>query len=390
MPAHNTVVVDGISDYQTMMSYHPYTLNNHYPISGDKKPSFDKVSFNKASFMEPKTKSDQQRLTAMINTKSGKGYVVDIFRSRKKELSTQQHDYFYHNLGQSLQLFENNTKKLMLKESDDLGTHQGDMKAYDYFTDEKSISTNKDLIALFRLESKADPDNLMKLWIKGSKNQKAYSVLAPKCNALSEGTAPIEMLEQKIPTLILRRDEEAWKDPFVVVFNPYFEGGENPVSKVGFGDYNEHTETQYIYVSHAGEMWKDIVVANATENDIASGNGVFQKGLFSVSRWTDGENSPDFLFVSGMYKFENMGWEIIASNEAATVSIEKVEQGFALQCDQPVLIRIPISEGFHPSKLDILEEGKVVQQKEGIISRLNPGQVEFRLAKPCNNAVIYF
>ncbi|GAG07101.1 unnamed protein product, partial [marine sediment metagenome] len=173
-----------------------------------------------------------------------------------------------------------------------------------------------------------------------------------------------------------------------VIFNPYFAGGENHISKVSFGE-NEDTETQYIHVYHSEEKCKDLIVANASENDFASGNGVLQKGLISVTRWTDGESHPDFLFVSGMYRFENVGWEIIASNEAATVSIEKVEQGFALQNDKPVLIRIPIAEGFHPTKMDILEEGKVVQQKEGIISRLNPDQVEFRLAKPYKKAVIY-
>ncbi|MCK4853739.1 MAG: hypothetical protein KAT31_05750, partial [Bacteroidales bacterium] len=249
-------------------------------------------------------------------------------------------------------------------------------------------SVNEDLTALFSLESKAHPDNLMKLWIKGSKNQKAYTVLAPKSNAISKGTAPVEMLGKKIPTLILRRDEEAWKNPFVVVFNPYFEGGENPIIKVSF-DENEDTETQYIHVYHAEEKCKDLIVANASENDIASGNGVLQKGLISVTRLTDADNIPDFLFVSGMYKFENVGWEIIAGSEAATVSIEKVAQGFVIQSDQPILIRIPVSEGFHPTKMDIMEEDRVIQQKDGMISRLNPDQIEFRLAKPCKKAVIY-
>ena len=388
MPAHNTVVVDGISDYQTMMSSHPYTLDNHFPISGDEKPNFDKVSFNKVSFLEPKTQSDQQRLTAMIKTKSGKGYILDIFRSRKKDATTQQHDYFYHNLGQSLQIFDNNNNNVALKESKELGTHQGDMKAYDYFTDEKSTSTNEDLTALFTLEGKTGTDNLMKLWINGNKNQKVYSVLAPKCNALSEGTAPAEMREQKVPTLILRRDVEAWKNPFVVVFNPFFEGAENPIGKVSFREHNENTETQFIHVSHTGGICKDELVANASENDIASGDDFYQKGLFSVTRLTDGDTNPDFIFVSGMYKFENAGWEIIAGNEAATVCIEKAEQGFVLQNDKPVLIRIPITEGFHPAKMDILEEGKVVEQKKGMINRSNSNQVEFRLAKPYKQAIL--
>jgi hypothetical protein len=390
MPAHNTVVVDGISDYQTMMSSHPYTLDNHFPISGVKEPYFNKVSFNKVSFVEPKTQSDQQRLTAMINTASGKGYILDIFRSKKKLTAAQKHDYFYHNLGQSLQIIDNHNNAAVLKESHELGSHQGNLKAYDYLTDERSMSTNEDLVALFRLDSKGNPDNLMKLWIKGSMKQKVYTVLAPESNALSEGTAPAQMLGQKIPTLILRRDEEAWKNPFVVVFNPYFKGGENPISKVSFGEKNEKTEAQIIHISHSGEKCHDEIIGNTSENDIAIGDDFYQKGLFSVTRINDGETCPDFIFVSGMYRFENVGWEIIAGTTPATVSIEKVERGLALQNDKPVLIRIPISDGFHPDRMDIFEEGKVVEQKEGMINRSNPDLVEFRLAKPYKKAVIYF
>jgi hypothetical protein len=198
------------------------------------------------------------------------------------------------------------------------------------------------------------------------------------------------MLGQKIPTLILRRDEEAWKNPFVVVFNPYFKGGENPISKVSFGEKNEKTEAQIIHISHSGEKCHDEIIGNTSENDIAIGDDFYQKGLFSVTRINDGETCPDFIFVSGMYRFENVGWEIIAGTTPATVSIEKVERGLALQNDKPVLIRIPISDGFHPDRMDIFEEGKVVEQKEGMINRSNPDLVEFRLAKPYKKAVIYF
>ena len=174
-PAHNTVVVDGVSTYGAMRSYHPFNLDSHFPKNGKTNPVFNQVSFSKVSFVEPQTLSDQQRLTAMINSDAGNGYVIDIFRSKKQNPDTQKHEYFYHNLGQALTLVDENDSPLTLTSTDELGTGHGDMKAYDYLTDKQSLSLAKNLKAVFTLKSKGQADNLMKMWIKGGKNQQFLS-----------------------------------------------------------------------------------------------------------------------------------------------------------------------------------------------------------------------
>ncbi|KAA3661368.1 MAG: hypothetical protein DWQ10_04675, partial [Calditrichaeota bacterium] len=45
-PAHNTVVVDGISTYDRMRGYHPFTLDNFFPHPGADKTRFDKITFS--------------------------------------------------------------------------------------------------------------------------------------------------------------------------------------------------------------------------------------------------------------------------------------------------------------------------------------------------------
>ena len=387
-PAHNTVVVDGISSYGRMRGYHPYTLNNHFPKSAESKIAFDKVSYANVSLVEPKTMSDQQRLTAMIKSESGKGYIIDVFRSRKKNLSTQKHEYFYHNLGQNLDVFDNKNQPLKLATTKELGSEHGDMKAYDYLSDKKSVATSKNINALFTLKSKGKPDNLMKMWIKGEEKQTVFTVDAPKSNAITKGTAPVEVLKQKMKTLILRRETEAWRNPFAVVFNPYMDGGENPISSVEYPSLTETPDAQKIEVIHKDLKTKDVIIANASQNDIALDDDLYQNGLLSVIRHSDTEKAPTFLFVSDVYKFDYKNWGILSYAKAVSLSIEKTVEGYVIQNDNPVVIKIPYIDGHHPYKLKIYDDGKLIEQRDVFVNRNNPNQVDFRLNKAYKKVVV--
>lgn len=388
LPAHNTVVVDGASTYGRMRGYHPYTLDNNFPEVGTNTNQFDKITYSMVSFVEPETMSDQQRLTAMIKSASGKGYVLDIFRSRKKNGSSQRHEYFYHNLGQSLDIFNENNEPLKLAPTNELGTQHGDLKAYDYLSDKYSLTSSENIQALFTLKSENQPDNLMKMWIKGSKNQKVFSVKAPKSDALSKGTAPVEMLGEKMPTVIIRKETEAWSNPFTVVFNPYIDGDKNPISSVDFPVLKENPEAQKIQVIHADGITKDLIIANASVNDIAFEDGIYQKGLLSVIRFSESTDDPMFIFVSGMYKFDYNDWQILSIHEAVSVSIERDKDKYIIKNDKPVVIKVPLAKGQESMTLELYENGKLVTQRKGFPSRFNANQVEFRLTKAYEKSVV--
>lgn len=389
-PAHNTVVVDGKSDYNAMRGYHPFKLENFFPQAG-KTPTFDKLTFSEVSFFEPKTKSDQQRFTALIKSKSSKGYIVDVFRSKKQEEGTQRHDYFYHNLGQSLQIFDGNSKALNLKSTTDFGSKYGDLKGYDYLTEKKKIELSTDVQAIFRLKSEGEKDNLMKVWVKGSANQSIYTALAPKSNAFKKGsgTAPAEVIGDPMQTLIVKRETSAWKNPFAMVFNPYFEGEENPISDVKFSSIEENPSTQVIEVTLNDSKTTDVLILNTSEEDVVEKDGLYQKGLLSVTRNIKGTENLDYFFVSGMYKYAQNGWEIVTSGEPVTVSVERVGNSFVIESDGPVVIRAPyLNEKM--GELKIIENDEVVTKRKGQIYRSNPKLLEFRLSKACKNAIIVF
>ncbi|MDF9799338.1 hypothetical protein OKW21_004601 [Catalinimonas alkaloidigena] len=376
-PAHNTVVVDGASTYRSMRSYQPFTLEHSFPLSGS-KPLFEKVSFVDVSFFEPKTRSDQQRLTALIRTPSNQSYALDIFRSGKVEGGAQQHDYFYHNIGQSLTITDWDNSPLDLKQTTELGSEHGELKAYDYFTDKKKVSTDEDLKALFTVRSENQPDQFMQLWVKGESGQQVFSVNGPESNALSRGTAPPELIGKEIPALMLRRQKSAWENPFVVLFNPYRKSDRNPIASVHFG--GDALGSQRITVDLMDEQ-QDIITVCKSSAAIIEDEQHYQKGLLSLVR-TANDTAFEFVFVAGMNVFKWNGLEIIATGQPATVSIERIGSELLIQNDQPIVLRLMKSREFEPKSLVVYDNEQASETKQGVVSRDHPEQLEFRLAQP--------
>jgi hypothetical protein len=387
-PAHNTVVVDGKSDYSAMRSYNPFQLDNTFPKSGE-QPNFDKITFSKVSFVEPKTVSDQQRFTAIIKSNSNKNYIVDVFRSKKQlEGEKQKHEYIYHNLGQSLNVYEGNSNALKFVSTTDLSSKKGDLKGYNYFENKVKTQSSQDVQAVFGLESEGNPLNVMKLWVKGSENQTIYKVSSPRSKALSKGTAPAEIVNEKLPTLILKREAAAWSNPFAVVFNPYIEGQENPIEHVDYSTLYNCPNTQIIDVLLSDKKMSDRIILNSSINDIAKKGDFYQKGLLSLTR--KNETNLEFLFLSGMIKYENDGWDIVSSGKPFTLAIEKTNQGYVLENDTPITINMPFKKGNKPAELRLYKAGKLITTRRGTTNRNNSDQLVFKLEKAYDHAEIVF
>ncbi|MFB9054021.1 heparinase II/III family protein [Formosa undariae] len=385
MPAHNTVIVDGKSNYNNMRTYHPFQLDHSFPKSGETS-NFNTVTYSKVSFVEPETGSDQQRFSALIKSNAGKSYMVDVFRSRKQEEGEQKHEYIYHNIGQTLDVFDGNNQALKFQTTEELSSKQGDLVGYDFFTDKLKTKTSGDARAIFSVKREGKPTQFTKLWVKGSKDQVIYKVKSPKSNALSEGTAPAELLDQPLPTLILKRQAAAWVNPFAVVFNPYVEGEINPIAQVTYTRFKGSPNTQVIDVV-LNDKSTDRIVVNASTNDIATHNEFYQKGLLSIIR--ESEKSLDFMLLSGMTKFEKDGWNIIASAKPFTMSVERTAEGYVLQNNEPLTINMPYVKGKTSAELRLYKDGEIVDKRMGTKNRNNDNQLVFKLEKAYDKVVIY-
>lgn len=252
MPAHNTVVVDGVSSYPVMMSQHAFKLIASYPEASANQPSSPKLSEQKekmtyttVSFREPETNSHQQRTTAIIKTSENGGYYIDVFRSKRIDGRDKTHDYFYHNLGQTMTVMDANTGiPLDMKPTEELAFAGGHLYAYSYIYDKKSTymqnTVKTQFITDIKDEKVAEAMNgqhqiTMTMWMKKDTDRTIFQALSP-ANLEYERmpNQPYKIENQPVLTFIARQAGEAWTHPFVTVLEPSSDTETGDIQSVDF------------------------------------------------------------------------------------------------------------------------------------------------------------
>ena len=262
MPAHNTVVVDGVSSYPVMMSQHAFKVVASYPeVSKDqpaskklseKKLSFqkdselkDKITYATVSFIEPETQAQQQRTTAIVKTSVKGGYYIDVFRSKKKEGGDKTHDYFYHNLGQEMKVMDAASgQPLDMKPTEELAFAGGHLYAYSYIYDKKSAEMQNSVKTQFVTKILDDKvveamdgqrEITMTMWMKKDENRTIFQALSP-VNLEYERmpNQPYKVDEQPVLTFVARQKGEAWNHPFVCVYEPSSDAEPGDIASVDY------------------------------------------------------------------------------------------------------------------------------------------------------------
>ena len=238
-PAHNTVCVDGVSDHAVMMSQHPFEVQ--FVGSEKIKDKSEKLSatVSQVYFHEPETHSDQLRTNGIVKTSEHGGYYIDIFRSRRQDGNDKFHDYFYHNLGQTMTLNAADGSDLHLMPTEELAFAGGHLYAYSYLWDKHSATTEQDVKANFVVTP--ENENLetpitMTMWMKGEKDREVFRALSP-VNMEYERLPkfmPYKVDEQPVLTYVARQHGEAWTKPFVTVFEPSSSDEPSEIANVEF------------------------------------------------------------------------------------------------------------------------------------------------------------
>ncbi|MFR9649315.1 MAG: hypothetical protein SNJ33_01120 [Rikenellaceae bacterium] len=240
-PAHNTVMVDGVSSYTEMMSYHGFELNSEYPKAGAKAGYYHNLTYADVSFVEPETQSDQNRTFAIVRNGATSGYYVDIFRSKRRNGKDKFHDYYYHNLGQTMQIMDAAGVEMELREEEKIGFAGGHLYALDYMWGEKFAQTSDDYQVQWEIDYHGKQDNIyMNLWMKGSEGREIFSIYSPPCKGfLDVSEFPYDMNKEPYLTFIARQYGEAWEHPFISVYEPSTSSQGRTISSItGFDDEN--------------------------------------------------------------------------------------------------------------------------------------------------------
>ncbi|WP_321332408.1 six-hairpin glycosidase [uncultured Bacteroides sp.] len=236
-PAHNTVCVDGISGYPIMKSNHAFDLRGCYPAPQEKEGIYKGISYSDVSFREPESRADQTRLMSIITTGPQTGYYVDIFRSRKERGGDKMHDYFYHNLGQSMKITAADGSDLNFQPTQELAFAGGHLYAYSYIYNKKSVVTNKDIKATFTIKKSDGDDVFMNMWMRGERDREIFAALSPVCDGLSRAPGmPYSIKDQPTLTFVARQKGEAWMHPFVSIFEPSSKSEPSNIASINFFD----------------------------------------------------------------------------------------------------------------------------------------------------------
>lgn len=262
MPAHNTVVVDGVSSYPVMMSQHAFKVVASYPevskeqpaskklsewkLSGDNALSLkDKMTYATVSFIEPETQTQQQRTTAIVKTSGKGGYYVDVFRSKKVEGGDKIHDYFYHNLGQEMKVMDAASGELLdMKPTEELAFAGGHLYAYSYIYNKVSAEMQNSIKTQFVTKIQDDKvveamdgqrEITMTMWMKKDENRTIFQALSP-ANLEYERmpNQPYKVEDQPVLTFVARQQGEAWTHPFVTVYEPSSDTEPGDIASVDF------------------------------------------------------------------------------------------------------------------------------------------------------------
>ena len=314
--AHNTVVVDGVSD--TGRGDYPFELLHLDPPSGAEEAVSKWVSFADAAFYEPKTGSDQRRQVSVVRTSREGGYYVDIFRSRRRDGQDVKHEYLYRNLGQGVGLRDAEGRGLALEATDELGSARGDMVGYDYFSDKRMVVHGGDFWAVFSASLESGPGAGMQMWMAGEAGRAIFAAMSPQARSIAHGSAPRELQGLTVPVVIVRQPGQAWTRPFAAVFEPFGQAEGPTISRIRRLD----SSGDFVALAIASDRLNrrvDTVLSDAADGVMREVAGVRFQGAYGVvSADADGLL---YLYLGQGTHLSAMGFEISAVEGPVAASL---------------------------------------------------------------------
>lgn len=350
-PAHNTVIVDGMSNYTAMNSVHAFELKSLYPSPDMAGSSSGDYTFSEVTFNEPATDARQHRLTGTVRTGDDSGYFIDIFRSARNDKKDKKHEYFFHGQGKEVRLSDFEGKTLSTVNTDELSTEKGDLKGYDYFTHKKRVEFTGNFIAQFQFPTLTKKDLRVQLWMKGNEGRRIFTVKAPYSRAINAASVPEELYHQPSPTLILRQQGEAESRPFAAIIDAFIQGESPAVAQVEyFSPINKDQGFVGIIVSSENGR-KDYIynhLKGASKLTFTDGSFTGNYGIVSYQK-----NEPLTLFLGQGKMIEKGQYKIETKDDMGAVLVSFTEKGLSVDAQVPFTLHLPMpTSAQRPFKLN--------------------------------------
>ncbi len=377
--AHNTVVAGGQSGPVNNFKGGGGTKNMGAIALAAMEPKANNeaispfCSFTTTNYTEPSTKTKQQRTLAIIRTAPSSGYYVDVFRSAHPK----SNEYIYHNVGNSIALLSAERRPLAVANvAFPISQKPFDPPGIREITDTKTTGeTNKAVTAVFDLHEADKVSKFMQVLFSAEEGRSFYTGSGPQTN-----TADVAFRNKPTPTLISRQQGEAWKRPFVAVYEPYIGKDNYTVSKIERIDTDSTGRFTAMQVENTNGSKQFILQSDGAEAKIIRNNITF-KGNFAVIGLAD--NLVHYLYLGSGSHVSYDGFVISTglANGSANVIINN--KNLEVSCNQSTTILVPFT---NDSKAVLTVDGKqstlpLLKVKSGVEIKVPPvinGSIHFQ------------
>jgi hypothetical protein len=335
--AHNTVVSGGLSGSVPYFTGGGGTKNMGEIKLAAMEPMAEKpavslfCSFTDTRYTDISTNTKQQRSLSIIRTSDNTGYYLDIYRSANEK----SNEYVYHNIGNELSFLDGERKPITAKpKTFPISRQPLDPPGFRNILDYQSTGNIKsNVTALFKLENKDGTNDYMQVLFTGEDAREFYSGNGPE-----SGTADAPFRSLPTPTLVSRQEGEAWKRPFIAVYEPFSGDNNNSVEKIAIEERSSSGDFVAVNVYNKDKSRQ--LLFQSIDNNTVYKKGSWQfKGNFGVVNLVNNQLKYLYLGDGNFISFQQYSLEIKSQHGAANLSVNKNNE-LEISCNQETTISI--------------------------------------------------
>ncbi len=330
--AHNTVVAAGASSSVPFSgsagqkNIGQIELVAMEPLPDQEAVSAD-YSFTETSYLDKSTNTNQLRTMAIIRTSPSTGYYVDIYRSD----NAISNDYVYHNIGDTL-LFSGMNRKPLATVSTTYPLTGKDYPGFRFYTGVRKLENySGSLVALFPVKGEDSKELFMQALIPGGAGRTYY-----QAKSLKTHTAGRLYNEVPLPVFTIRTTSEAWKNPFVAVYEPFSGSGNQTVTEVEKLEEVSSAGNTVLKVRNTNKSSQFIFQGNDNSRQI-KGNSFSFRGYFGVASLNNGKLEKLYLGRGSEISYGPVS--IAGSSDLASAEVRMVSSmQFQITCNREIIL----------------------------------------------------
>lgn len=250
--------------------------------------------------------AEHERTLALVRLSDSKGYYLDIFKA-KSDYEKQFHDYIYRNVGDTIKVSSSEHKQVKLKQDSKRYQDSASMpwtlqRAYRHpgwhFLEKVRSSDilEQDYQVVFEASKLGEKGVAMKAFIPDGFATQLTTAQSPKAYG-----APKRYAEKTVPTMVLRREGDAWNTPFVVAYESISEGEDYAVQAVDYLLEGAAFKGVKVSAKVDDKLITQLVISQDSDDDIYQDEslGIYFQGRFAIVTLDSKQQLVDMYIASG-------------------------------------------------------------------------------------------